>query len=36
MKILTSQIPEVSVFNDGVTTKEVITTFMENNEWEVS
>ena len=36
MKIVTDQDPQISVFDDDVTTKEIITTLMENNEWEVN
>ena len=36
MKIISSQASQVSVFDDGVTTKDVITTLMQNNNCEVN
>ena len=35
MKIVSNDDPQISVFDDGVTTKEIITTLMANNECEV-
>ncbi len=36
MKIIVNQNSPVSVFDDGVTTKDVITTLMQNNKCEVN
>ena len=36
MKIISSEASQVSVFDDGVTTKDVITTLMQNNNCEVN